>query len=222
MTYALAKETLFVRCDPPTRGHACLFAPKRDPHFGQNPSLYQPFSGSTKGVPLQRKLTPSTSVGVIRSSASAGSGGTESLVISPYLLDSAPKSGEYVAWAESNAVVFANTVLGARTAKHPDFLDLCIALTGRAPLAGVYLDEFRKPQLAIDVERPANADNSFWPLVGYLAGRASPDRIPILRGLAGTAPSRDDLKALCAAFGTTSAAAMLHIEGVTPRPAKRL
>ena len=135
---------------------------------------------------------------------------------SPYLLDSAPKSGEYVAWAESNAVVFANTVLGARTAKHPDFLDLCIALTGRAPLAGVYLDEFRKPQLAIDVERPANADDSFWPLVGYLAGRASPDRIPILRGLAGTAPSRDDLKALCAAFGTTSAAAMLHIEGVTP------
>jgi len=135
---------------------------------------------------------------------------------SPYLLDSAPKAGEYVAWAESNAVVFANSVLGARTAKHPDFLDLCIALTGRAPLAGVYLDEFRKPRLAIDVERPADADDSFWPLVGYLAGRASLDRIPILRGLAATAPSRDDLKALCAAFGTTSAAAMLHIEGVTP------
>ena len=62
---------------------------------------------------------------------------------SPYLLDGAPVAGEVVAWAESNAVVFANSVLGARTAKHPDFLDLCIALTGRAPLAGVYLDAAR-------------------------------------------------------------------------------
>ena len=54
----------------------------------------------------------------------------------PYLLETAPHAGEVVAWAESNAVVFANSVLGARTAKHPDFLDLCIALTGRAPHAG--------------------------------------------------------------------------------------
>ncbi len=65
---------------------------------------------------------------------------------SPYLLDSAPEAGEAIAWAESNAVIYANTVLGARTAKHPDFLDLCIALTGRAPLSGVYLDEHRKAQ----------------------------------------------------------------------------
>ena len=134
----------------------------------------------------------------------------------PYLLDGAPKAGEFVGWAESNAVIFANSALGARTAKHADFLDLCIALTGRAPLSGVYLDSNRKARRVIDVERPDGADDSFWPLVGYLAGRASPDRIPLLRGLAEPAPSRDDLKALCAAFGTTSAAPMLHIEGVTP------
>lgn len=60
---------------------------------------------------------------------------------SPYLLDSAPSAGESIGWAESNAVIFANTVIGARTAKHPDFLDLCIAMTGRAPLSGVYLEE---------------------------------------------------------------------------------
>jgi predicted aconitase/predicted aconitase with swiveling domain len=135
---------------------------------------------------------------------------------SPYLLDSAPKGGEAVAWAESNAVIFANSVLGARTAKHPDFLDLCIALTGRAPLSGVYIDEHRKARRIIEVEVPSGVDDAFWPLVGYLAGHAAPDRIPLLRGLAGARPSRDDLKALCAAFGTTSAAPMLHVEGVTP------
>lgn len=135
---------------------------------------------------------------------------------SPYLLDSAPKTGEAIAWAESNAVIFANTVLGARTAKHPDFLDLCIALTGRAPLSGVYFDEHRKAKRVIDVEMPENVDDAFWPIVGYLAGRAAPDRIPLLRGLAAARPTQDDLKALCAAFGTTSAAPMLHIEGVTP------
>ncbi len=135
---------------------------------------------------------------------------------SPYLLDSAPRMGESIAWAESNAVIFANTVLGARTAKHPDFLDLCIALTGRAPLSGVYLEENRRPQRIIDVSLPANIDDAFWPLVGYLAGKAAPDCIPVLRGLSEGRPSKDDLKALCAAFGTTSASPMLHIEGVTP------
>ena len=139
-----------------------------------------------------------------------------SFTCSPYLLDSAPAEGENIAWAESNAVIFANTVLGARTAKHPDFLDLCIALTGRAPLAGVYLDGPRKARRIIDVDLPQGIDDGFWPLIGYLAGKAAPDCIPLLRGLAPAAPTRDDLKALCAAFGTTSASPMLHIEGVTP------
>lgn len=135
---------------------------------------------------------------------------------SPYLLDSAPNAGESIGWAESNAVIFANTVLGARTAKHPDFLDLCIAMTGRVPLSGVYLTENRRPQRIVDVTLPQGMDDAFWPLVGYLAGKAAPDCIPLLRGLASAKPSRDDLKALCAAFGTTSAAPMLHIAGVTP------
>ncbi len=113
-------------------------------------------------------------------------------------------------------MIFANTVLGARTAKHPDFLDLCIALTGRAPLSGVYLEENRRPQRIVDVALPEGINDAFWPLVGYLAGKAAPDCIPLLRGLGSAKPSRDDLKALCAAFGTTSAAPMLHIEGVTP------
>ena len=135
---------------------------------------------------------------------------------SPYLLDTAPVQGEAIAWAESNAVIYANTVLGARTAKHPDFLDLCIALTGRAPLAGVYLTEHRAAQRVLAVDLPGAVDDAFWPLIGYLAGKAAPDRIPVLRGLAAAKPTPENLKALCAAFGTTSAAPMLHIEGVTP------
>lgn len=135
---------------------------------------------------------------------------------SPYLLDTAPAEGEAIAWAESNAVIYANTVLGARTAKHPDFLDLCIAMTGRAPLAGVYLDEPRQARRIIDVDLPQGIDDAFWPLIGYLAGKKAPDRIPLLRGLASARPTPEDLKALCAAFGTTSAAPMLHIADVTP------
>ncbi|MFV0490955.1 MAG: aconitase X [Pseudorhodobacter sp.] len=139
-----------------------------------------------------------------------------SFTCSPYLLETAPGKGETIAWAESNAVIYANSVLGARTAKHPDFLDLCIALTGRAPLCGVYLDENREAQRIIDINLPEAPDDAFWPLIGYLAGRAAPDCIPILRGLAVAQPGPEALKALCAAFGTTSAAPMLHVEGATP------
>ena len=137
----------------------------------------------------------------------------------PYLLDGPPARDEPIAWAESNAVIFANTVLGARTLKHPDYLDLCMAITGRAPLSGVYLDAARKARIILDIEVPPGASDAIWPLIGYVAGLKSPDRIPLLTGLAGLAPSQDDLKALCAAFGTTSASPMLHIEGVTPEAA---
>ena len=113
-------------------------------------------------------------------------------------------------------MIYANSVLGARTVKHPDFLDLCIALIGRAPLSGVYLDAHRTPRRVIDVDLPAQYDEAIWPMLGWLAGKAAPDRIPVLRGLENAAPNEDDLKGLCAAFGTTSAAPMLHVAGITP------
>ena len=83
-----------------------------------------------------------------------------------------------------------------------------------APDTGVYLDANRQARRVLTVTRPAGADDAFWPLLGWVAGTAAPDRIPLIRG-AGAAGA-DDLKALCAAFGTTSAAPMLHVEGVTP------
>ncbi|GAB5374660.1 MAG: aconitase X [Acuticoccus sp.] len=143
-------------------------------------------------------------------------GAAPTFTCAPYTLDGPPAAGEAIAWAESNAVVYANSVLGARTVKHPDFLDLFIALTGRAPLSGVYRDADRAARRIVAVDLPAAHDDALWPMLGWLVGCVAPDRIPLVTGLEATAPSEDDLKAFCAAFATTSAAPMLHIAGVTP------
>ncbi|WP_417280074.1 aconitase X [Celeribacter sp.] len=143
-------------------------------------------------------------------------GAKPSFTCAPYLLADKPAQGEDIAWAESNAVIYANSVLGARTVKHADFMDLCIALTGRAAQTGVYLDANRRTRRIIDVTVPEGIDDAFWPMLGWLVGQKAPDRIPLIRGLEHTPPTENDLKALCAAYGTTSAAPMLHIAGITP------
>jgi predicted aconitase/predicted aconitase with swiveling domain len=139
-----------------------------------------------------------------------------SFTCAPYLLDSAPKAGEQIVWAESNAVVYANSVLGARTLKYPDYLDICIALTGRAPLIGCHLDAQRKARLQIELPALGELDDAFYPLLGYHIGALAGSRIPLVRGLENRQPSLDDLKAFGAAFATTSAAPLFHIAGVTP------
>jgi predicted aconitase/predicted aconitase with swiveling domain len=139
-----------------------------------------------------------------------------SFTCAPYLLDSAPKAGEQIVWAESNAVVYANSVLGARTLKYPDYLDICIALTGRAPLIGCHLDAQRKARLQVEVPTLGELDDAFYPLLGYHIGALAGSRIPLVRGLENRKPSLDDLKAFGAAFATTSAAPLFHIAGITP------
>ncbi|GIX14950.1 MAG: hypothetical protein KatS3mg118_2909 [Paracoccaceae bacterium] len=143
-------------------------------------------------------------------------GAQPTFTCAPYLLDDPPGPGEPIGWSESNAVIHANSVLGARTAKHPDYMDLFVAMTGRAPLTGIHTDAGRAPRRIIAVTAPAGIDDAFWPLLGWLAGRLSPDRVPLLTGLESLAPGPDDLKALCAGFGTTSGAPMLHVAGHTP------
>ena len=146
-------------------------------------------------------------------------GARPTFTCAPYLLETAPEAGENIGWSESNAVIFANTVLAARTVKHPDYLDLFIAMTGRAPLSGVYLPANRAPRKRIHIDLPQGHDDALWPLLGYIAGQLAPSSIPLLTGLEAATPSRDDLKAMCAAFGTTSAAPMLHVAGHTPEAA---
>jgi predicted aconitase/predicted aconitase with swiveling domain len=139
-----------------------------------------------------------------------------SYTCAPYLLDSAPKAGEQIVWAESNAVVYANSVLGARTLKYPDYLDICIALTGRAPLIGCHLDAQRKARLQIELPALGELDDAFYPLLGYHIGALAGSRVPLVLGLENRKPTLDDLKAFGAAFATTSAAPLFHIAGVTP------
>jgi len=143
----------------------------------------------------------------------------QSFTCAPYLLTLRPKEGDQIVWAESNAVVYANSVVGARTQKYPDMLDVLVAVTGRAPLAGCHLDEHRLPTVRIEVDsRLASVqDSSLWPLLGYRVGAEVNNAVPVICGLEDSRPNEDDLKALSAAFGTTSGSPMFHIRGVTPQ-----
>ena len=143
-------------------------------------------------------------------------GAQPTFTCAPYLLDDRPARDEQIVWAESNAVVYANSVLGARTMKYPDYLDIAIALTGRAPKAGCHLPEERAPGVRVTVPPLDGVDDSLWPLLGYLIGTVSPDAIPLVEGVAQHLPDTDALKAFGAAFATTSAAPMFHIAEVTP------
>ena len=155
-------------------------------------------------------------------------GCSDSFTCAPYLLDTAPVHGDQIAWGESNAVVFSNSVLGARTQKIADYLDICCAITGRAPFSGVHLEEMRIPRVIIEVGTlireieedegtATRADmDALFPLLGYLCGRKSEAEIPAIVGLEKSAISQDDLKAFSAAFGSTAAAPMYHIAGHTP------
>ncbi|KAF3033206.1 hypothetical protein E8E12_004417 [Didymella heteroderae] len=154
-------------------------------------------------------------------------GAQMSFTCAPYQLDSAPKLDVQVAFGESNVVCYANSVLGARTAKYPNMLEALIALTGRAPRAGIHLTENRVPQIAISVPpfslsllTETALDDSFWPLLGYEVGAKAGSLIPIITGLDQTStaqpPSRDALKAFSAAFATSAGAPMFHILGITP------
>lgn len=142
-------------------------------------------------------------------------GARPTFTCAPYLLESAPQAGENIIWAESNAVVFANSVLGARTIKCPDYLDVCVALTGRSLNTGCHLTENRKARIEIYLEPVQGADDTLFPLLGYLAGDIAADCVPIITGLETEKVTMEDLKAFGAAFATTSSAPMFHIAGIT-------
>lgn len=150
-------------------------------------------------------------------------GAQMSFTCAPYQLASAPKLGDQVAFGESNVVCYANSVLGARTAKYPNMLEALIALTGRAPRAGIYLPENRAPEVQISLAPRSYFEktmvyDAFWPLLGYAVGAKAASRIPLITGLQtlGSKPSRDAMKAFSAAFATSAGAPMFHMLGVTP------
>ena len=137
----------------------------------------------------------------------------------PYQLEARPAFGEHVAWAESNAIVFANSVLGARTNRYGDFIDICAAVTGRVPEAGLHLAEHRRGRvvfrLADDIPGRLLHDEITPTCVGHIVGLESGTRVPVIVGLPpGT--SEDRLKALGAGAASSGAVAMFHAVGITP------
>ncbi|QRM46517.1 aconitase X catalytic domain-containing protein [Rhizobium sp. BG4] len=134
----------------------------------------------------------------------------------PYQTIFRPRFGAQIAWAESNAIVFANSVLGARTNRYGDFIDLCCALTGRAPYYGLHVTENRHATVLIDVEAFPDGDaGSICVAAGHAIGRRCGDRIPVIRGLPKES-SEDDLKALGAVAASAGAVALFHAVGLTP------
>lgn len=146
-------------------------------------------------------------------------GATMSFTCAPYLLDTKPSAGEQIGWGESNAVVFANSVLGAWTQKYPDHLEVMIGLTGRAPKSGCHRAQGRLPRLIVQLPVLNGCDDSLFPLLGYHIGGLIGSDIPLILGLEGSNASTPNLKDFGAGFATTSSAPMFHIRGVTPEAA---
>lgn len=140
------------------------------------------------------------------------------LTCAPYQRMVRPRPGEHVAWAESNAIVFVNSVLGARTDRYGDFTDLCAALTGRVPLAGLHRDENRRPQRIVrlpGLEAAGLPRDLYFAAIGYVIGQRAPGLVPFVTGISRDA-SEDELKALGAAGASSGSLALFHAEGVTP------
>nr|WP_305144520.1 aconitase X catalytic domain-containing protein [Arthrobacter sp. SDTb3-6] len=137
----------------------------------------------------------------------------------PYQSLDRPAFGEDVAWAESNAIVFANSVLGARTERYGDFIDICAAVTGRVPQAGLHLDANRVPTLELDCSAlPASmlAEEAVWAALGDVVGRQSGTGVPLLTGIDPALADEDKLKALGATSASAGGVALFHVAGVTP------
>ena len=136
-----------------------------------------------------------------------------SCTCTPYLAGNHPIFGQHIAWGESSAVVYANSVIGARTNREGGPSALAASLTGRTPLYGLHIRDNRVPTVAVDVEAQLRLPEDF-AAMGYFVGKAVKDGIPCFRGVRHA--TLEDLKTLCAALASSGGVAMFHIEGLTP------
>ena len=134
----------------------------------------------------------------------------------PYYLLNVPFFGQDLAWSESSAVAFVNSVIGARTNRMSAYMDLCAAILGKVPRFGLHLPENRRGEILVelDLELSNLFSDVHFPALGYLVGRIAEDRIPVITGL--RSATFDQLKAFSAAAASTGSVAVYHIVGVTP------
>ncbi len=142
-------------------------------------------------------------------------GVTATCSCTPYLTGNLPKFGEHIAWSESSAVCYANSVIGARTNREGGPSALASALTGRTPEYGYHLPENRKPTMTFQVNAQLAGTSDFGAL-GKLIGEkiAACKAIPFIQGI--PSATLETLKSFCASLATYGGAALFHMQGITP------
>ena len=136
----------------------------------------------------------------------------------PYQSEHRPHFGQQIAWGESNAIAFANSVIGARSERYPDLMDICAAITGRVPAVGLHLTEGRAGQVLVtlvDVPQAIQRSDIFYPVLGHILGQVSGDQNPVVIGLE-VEPDEDQLKSLGAAAASSGSVGLFHLVGITP------
>ena len=136
----------------------------------------------------------------------------------PYQLPGRPELGAHIVGSESNAVSFYNSVIGARTNKYGDYLDVCAAVTGRVPYSKLHRDEERAAKILFDVGKTPNTirgSDLFYHLLGHFIGRHNANLVPAILGLSDDC-NEDDLKAISAAGSSSGSVPLFHAIGITP------
>jgi predicted aconitase len=134
----------------------------------------------------------------------------------PYTTFNMPIFGQHLGWSESSAVVFANSVIGARTNRLAAYVDVCAALVGRVPLFGLHLPEYRRGQVLFELmpELADNFEDHYFPVLGFLIGQKTADQIPVVTGIRHA--TLDQLKSFGAAAAASGSVALYHMVGITP------
>jgi predicted aconitase len=136
-----------------------------------------------------------------------------SCTCTPYLIGNLPLYGEHVAWSESSAVTFANSVLGAKTNREGGPSALAAAFVGKTPCYGLHLDENRVPDVHVQVKAELKK-LSDWGALGYAIGKKAENKIPYITGI--KTADLDSLKSFCASVVTYGAKPLFYMKGVTP------
>ncbi|MDI6655405.1 MAG: aconitase X catalytic domain-containing protein [Candidatus Hydrothermarchaeota archaeon] len=137
-----------------------------------------------------------------------------SCTCAPYLIGNLPHFGEHIAWAESSSVVFANSVLGARTNRESAVSALASALLGKTPYCGLHLEENRKGTFTVEVEAELRSEADYSAMGYYVSGY---EGVPVFKNIS---PSTEELKILSAALGVGTID-MFQIQGITPESSTR-
>lgn len=133
----------------------------------------------------------------------------------PYYGFNLPKLGDHIAWSESSAVAYANTVIGARTNRETAIIDICCGILGKTPETGMHIQENRYGEVLVQLNIDRELKSWEYSALGYHLGEKLGSKIGVLNGIKGNIKN-EDLKSLCAAAAASGSVTLLHIVGVTP------